>query len=331
VARHTAPDHPRRVPRGVAALAAVLAASAPVAASASAWFGASAEGGVGLLQAHSAETMPRGLVSVSLTATTCDLYALSGVPGGAHGRVRSVRLAGSVGVTRWLEVAADASILSAALGDHSASGLANPAASVKVGLPVGPPWLLVAVAGRVELPLADELVLDAGGGERVPLGGGSVDASAMALATVDLTSPFPARVHVNVGWAFHGSDDRGRRVFPGAYPAVPEGGAAGDNDAVLLRAAVEFPGRRVSLFTEFRGDVLVDRGLVALRENPLALTQGVRVRHGAWSATGALTVGLSGDDPSTPGFDPLEAYPDWQFEAGLSWGWRAFREGVRRL
>jgi hypothetical protein len=38
----------------------------------------------------------------------------------------------------------------------------------------------------------------------------------------------------------------------------------------------------------------------------------VRVRFGGgWTATGALSVSISGDDRDTPDFDPHEAYPDW--------------------
>ncbi|MBD3368262.1 MAG: hypothetical protein GF405_08875 [Candidatus Eisenbacteria bacterium] len=152
-------------------------------------------------------------------------------------------------------------------------------------------------------------------------GGPDVDAEALLLATLDLTDRLPLRLHANVGWAFHGAGT-GRRVFPGGYPAVPEGGSSTDNDALALRCAIEFPGRNVDLFTEFVGDLVIDRDLVALKENPLTITPAVRARLGSsWSATGAVTFGISGDDRDTPDFDPHNAYPDWRatFVVGLSW------------
>jgi hypothetical protein len=303
-------------------LVLVLAAVAP--ASASDEFDSSDAGSRGLMLVRSAELRTPGLAVVSLALDSCESLDLADELGAASGRHRTLRLAGSVGLTPWLELAADAAVVSAAWDGDDVTGLTNPAVSARLGAPLHSPWLHVALEGRTELPGGSMLSVRGTDDESVHLAGGSLDAAAMILATADLTSRLPLKVHVNAGWVFHRDEDNGRRLFPDSYPAMPEGGSWSDNDALLLRGAVEFPGRNVVLFTEFRGDVLVDRSLVALKENPLAVTPGVRVRLGAWSATAGLTVGLSGNDRSTPDFDPFEAYPDWEFVTSLSWGWAAF-------
>jgi len=45
---------------------------------------------------------------------------------------------------------------------------------------------------------------------------------------------------------------------------------------------------------------------------------GVRVRFDGWALTAALAVGISGDDLSTPDFDPHDAYPDWEAIISIS-------------
>ncbi len=317
---------PRRRSRSRApvCLAALLAVAGVRGASAADGFDASAEGCRGLMLVHSAELRTPGLVAVALSYYSCESLDLADQSGGDPGRHSTLRLAGSAGVTPWLELAADAAVTSAAWGDRDAAGLSNPAVSARLGAPLGSSWFHLAVDGRTELPGGSTLSVRSADGEDVHLTGGSLDAAAMVLATADLTSRFPLRIHANAGWAFHRDEDDGRRVFPDSYPAAPEGGSWSDNDALLLRGAVEFPGRNVVLFTEYRGDILADRSLVAFKENPLALTPGVRVRVGTWTATAGLTVGLSGNDRSTPLFDPHDVYPDWEFVASLSWGGAAF-------
>jgi hypothetical protein len=307
-----------------ACLAALLAAACVGGAWASGEFDASAEGSRGLMLVHSAELRTPGLVAVSLGYHFCESRDLADELGAESGTYGTLRLAGSVGLTPWLELAADAAVLTAAWDGDDATGFLNPALSAKFGAPLDSPWFHVAVEGRTEIPGGSELSVRGADEGSVHLTGGSLDAAAMVLATADLTSRFPLTVHANVGWAFHGDDDRGRCLFPDSYPAVREGGAWSDNDALLLRGAVEFPGRNVTLFTEFRGDILSDRAIVALKENPFAVTPGVRIRAGAWTATAGLTVSLSGNDRSTPDFDPFDAYPDWEAAASLSWGWSAF-------
>lgn len=298
--------------------------AAGVRASASGELEASAGGSRGLLLVHSAEMRPPGLVALSLTFHSCESRDLADELGAVSGRYDALRLAGSAGLTRWLELAVDAAVLSAAWDGEDAAGISNPAVSAKLGAPLGSPWLHVAVEGRAELPGGSDLSVRNADDESVRLAGGSLDGAAMVLATADLTARFPLKVHANVGWAFHRNEDHGRRLFPDSYPAMPGGGSWSDNDALLLRGALEFPGRNVVLFTEWRGDILSDRSLVASKENPLAVTPGVRVRLGAWSASAGLTVSLSGNDRSTPDFDPSEVYPDWEFTASLSRGWPAF-------
>jgi hypothetical protein len=302
----------------------VLLVLAPTAAPASGDFGGCAEGTLGLVEVRSAETRVPGLVAVSLTATAFESRDASDELAAGVGHYGTLRLAASAGVTAWLEVSADGALARAAWdGVDAAEGLLSPGVTVKLRAPFDHPWLRVAAEARAELPGGSDLRASSGAGE-VALLGDEPDATAMLLVTADLTRRFPARLHLNAGWAFHRSDDAGRRLFPDVYPAVSEGGSAGDNDALLLRGAVEFPGRRVTLFTEFRGDLLRDRSLVAAGENPFTLTPGVRARLGAWTATAALSVALSADDADTPDFDPVERYPDWAVTTSLSWGWDAF-------
>lgn len=315
---------PRWIVRS-SALIAALALSAG--ASASGEPEASASGSRGLMLVRSAEMRPPGLVAVSLSLHSCESPDLSDELDAGPGRYSTLRLGVGAGLAPWLEVAADAALISAAWdgGQGDVTGLSNPAVSAKIGAPLGfYPWLHIAVEGRAELPGGSTLSVRGVDGEDVPLTGGSLDAAALVLATADLTSRFPLKVHANVGWAFHRDEAGGRRLFPEGYPAVPDGGSWSDNDALLLRGALEFPGRHVVLFTECRGDILSDRSVVALKENPLAVTPGVRVRLGAWTASAGLTVSLSGNDRSTPLFDPHGAYPDWELVASLSWGWSAF-------
>ena len=102
---------------------------------------------------------------------------------------------------------------------------------------------------------------------------------------------------------------------------VQEAITVGASDPFDFRASFSNYGRSVDLFTEFRADMIRDRALVAAKENPLTLTPGLRVKWGGWSATAGFTVGLSGNDRSTPEFDPHDAYPDWEATVSIGYGW----------
>lgn len=288
---------------------------------------ASLSGAGGLLDVHAAELQTPGVLALSLSGEYYESRDLSERLGATDpGRYVGLRLSGCYGLTTWLEVSGDlpAGAVRWETGDGAveATGLVDPSVGVKLGVPVGGRSFHVALEGRVGLPVEGGLSVEHDGEKIVLAGGTEVDAEALLLMTLDLTDRVPLRLHANVGWSRHGDDGRGRRVFPGTYPAVADGGSSTDNDAAALRCAVEFPGRHVDLFTEFVGDLIIDRDLVALKENPLTFTPAVRVRLGSsWSATGAVTFGISGDDRDTPDFDPHEAYPDWRasFAIGLSW------------
>ena len=287
----------------------------------------SSTGSGGLLDVRSAELQTPGVLALSLSGDYYESLDLSDELGAEDpGRYAGLRLSGCYGVSTWLEFSGDLPATGARWdtggGTVEATGLIGPSVGVKLAIPTGSRSLLMAVEGRLGVPVESGLTVDASGGSFHLGGGADVDAEVLLLATADFTETFPLRLHANVGWSFHGDDANGRRVAPGVYPAVPAGGASTDNDAIALRCAVEFPGRHVDLFTEFVGDVIVDRDLVALKENPLTITPAVRARLGSsWSATGAVSFGISGDDRDTPDFDPHEAYPDWRasFTIGLSW------------
>jgi hypothetical protein len=323
--------------RGGAWLLIVLSVLACVAAPLTA---AASAAGTDLLLVRSADLLTRGVLTLSVGAQFYESRDLGTVTGSeSYGQYTSLCLKASYGATTWLELSADLPARRAAWDDASggsndAATLDAPVIGAKLRIPLSRPALSMAVGLRAGLPTGKELVASGGDSGDVYLTGGSeIDWEAALLATVDLSRWIPARLHVNVGWAGNG-DGRGKRFFPDYYPAVPDGGSDADNDALLLRGAIEFPGRNVDLFTEFRGDLISDRDLVSLKENMLYVTPGVRVRFGeGWSATGAVSMGISGDDRDTPGFDPHDAYPDWAATLMVGYAWPVFaadsdRDGI---
>jgi hypothetical protein len=289
-------------------------------------------GTAGLLRVRSGELQTRGVLALSLGSHYYESYDLSLALGTDDpGRYVTLHLDGSIGVTDWLELGVDVPFRRAAWKIDDGANvrgevLDNPALSAKLSLLQSSMHYLLAVEGRARLPLQGELTIGDGEGETYYLAGGTkTDWEAVLLATADFTPRVPLRLHANVGWAFHGDEARGRRFFPDYYLPVSQGGRASDNDALILRGAVEFPGRTVDLFTEFVGDVTRDPDLVSLKENPFSITPGMRVRFaGDWSATAGLTVALSGDDRGTPAFDPHAAYPDWEASFAISRAWPVF-------
>lgn len=315
--------HRRAVP--VAAALIVLVGFAPCAATPNGVAACSLSGTTGILAVRSARTQVRGVLSLSLSALYHESLDLSNELGASDpGRYTGVHLSASYGATNWLELGVDVPFRRAAwtVGDERVTGevLDVPSVSAKLGLPIRSTALAIAVEGRASLPLERELTVTSGGETRYVTGGAIADWDALVLVTVDLTDVLPVVLHANVGWAAH-LEESGRRFYPDYYPAVPEGADRSANDAVALRGAIEFPGRYVDLFTEFRGDLIRDRSLVAAKENALSLTPGVRARWGGWSATLGFTVGLSGNDRATPEFDPYEAYPDWEVAISVGYGW----------
>jgi len=287
----------------------------------------SLSGSGGLLDVHTAELQTPGVLSLSLSGDYYESDNLSALLGATEpGRSIGLGLAGCYGVSTWLEFSGELPARAARWdtggGTVDATGLVGPSVGVKLALPTGSRSFSLALEGRLGVPVEGSFTVDGPDGEVLLAGGSDVDAEALLLATLDLTESFPMRLHANLGWAFHGDDANGRHVWYDGYPAVPEGGSSSDNDAVVMRGAVEFPGRHVDLFGEFVGDVIIDRNLVALKENPLIITPAVRARLGSsWSATAAVSFSISGDDRDTPDFDPHETYPDWRasFAIGLSW------------
>lgn len=318
------PSRTSRVPPAVIVLAAALlfAAAGPLRAS-----DCSIDGGRGLILVRSADLRTRGVLAVSLAGRYYESLDLARPLGSGVGRYAGLCLAGDYGLSNWLEVSVRLPLWTASwetpTGTERVTGLAGPVLGAKFALPLGSSSFALAVDGRVALPVDREMsVIDTAGASILVGGGPGGDAEVMLLATADFTKHVPLKLHANVGWAFHANEDRGHRLYPDYYPAVPEGGKGGDNDALLVRGAVEFPGRRVDLFTEFRGDIIRDRGLVGLKENVITVTPGVRARFGdGWSVTGGFSVAISGDDRDTRPFDPHEAYPDWEATLAVSYGW----------
>jgi hypothetical protein len=288
--------------------------------------GCSVGGSRGLISVRSASLQTRGVLGLTFSGQYYESSDLAGIRGADEGQYGTLHIAGSYGLTNWLELSLDAPVRAArwtnADGNTDATGLSNPAFGAKLGLLPRRSPLKLALEGRVGIPLTREMtVTDSAGSELLLTGGEDVDAEAVLLATVDFGPRFPLRLHANVGWAFNGSEDRGHRFYPDYYAALPDGRAFTANDALILRGAIEFTGRRVDLFTEFRGDIAQDRDAVALKENPLTITPGVRIRFDGWALTAGLAVGISGNDRSTLDFDPHDAYPDWEATVSISHSW----------
>ena len=327
----TKPSARSRSRTAASAIAALAAVSLLVPAAASAVTlpcECSAYGSAGLILVRSAAPQTRGVLAFSLAAHYYESRDLTACLDDARpGSYTSLHLAGNYGLTDWLELSFDLPTRRAAWdegveGSNPVTGLDNPVLGIKVGVPRWTPSFLLAFEGRFGFATGDELWVDSACEGRTYLTGGkNPDSEIMLLATGDFTASFPMRLHANIGWAFHGRDDHGRRFYPDYYPPVPDGGRGTDNDALILRGAVEFPGENVSLFMEFRGDIIQSRELVALKENALTVTPGLRVRFGdGWSATAGFGVAISGDDASTE-FDPHNAYPDWELTVAVAYAW----------
>jgi hypothetical protein len=292
--------------------------------------GGASPGGSDLILVRTASLLTRGVLTIRVAGEYFESRDATEFLGGETvGQYTTLCAGASYGLTTWLEVSVRVPVRRAVWDDgisiEEATGLDSPVIGVKMGAPVDWSVLSLAVDGRVGLPVGSELRLD-GDPDGFHLTGGShTDWEVALLATADFTDWLPVRLHANLGWAHHGNEVSGRRFFPDYYPEVLEGGDPSDNDAVILRGAVEFPGRKVDLFTEFRGDILNGRDPVALKENPLTIMPGVRVRFGSgWSATGGLSISISGDDRDTPGFDPHNAYPDWDATLMVAYAWPVF-------
>lgn len=289
-------------------------------------------GGADLIGVRTANLQSRGVLTIGLAADyfeSSDASALFGDD--AAGEYTTIRLGARYGLTPWLEVCADLPARRAAwdetpYGAKDATGLDKPVVGLKLAVPTGGSVLKLALNANVALPLADEMVVDDGDGASFQLAGGSgVDIEGTVLVTADLTEYVPVRLHANAGIALNRSEETGRRFYPDYYLARADGGDASDNDVLVLRGAVEFPGRNVDLFTEFQGDLFNDRDAIALKENPLTVTPGVRVRFGGgWIATGGVGISMSGDDRDTPDFDPHDAYPDWRATVVFAYAWPVF-------
>jgi hypothetical protein len=318
---------PRRTAAALLTLSALLATAglSPAAAGASA--APSVDGSTALIGVRSAAVQVTGTLSVSIRGHYYESADLVETLSCDPGRYVGLHLAATYGVSPWLEAGLELPFRRASWRcddgrSLTAEGVDNPSLLVKLGAPgsLGP--VRLAALARIGIA-ADDLSVDRGGaaGATYLTGGRRPDHEVALLASADLTEWFPLRVHLNVGRAFHREDDRGRRFYPSYYPNAKPGAPTG-NDAIILRGAVEFPGRSVDLFTEFRGDMIDDRGLVAPKENALILAPGVRLRFAAgWTATVGFGVGISGNDRSTDPFDPHDAFPDWEASLAVQYAW----------
>jgi hypothetical protein len=94
-----------------------------------------------------------------------------------------------------------------------------------------------------------------------------------------------------------------------------------------LRTALEFSGRRTTLFAELLLDQIQNDDL-SFGESPLFLTPGFRYALSeSFSFLLASKIALASDDPATTRYKtPEEAYPNWQLGFAVSWSRRGAGE-----
>ena len=273
----------------------------------------SAAGGRGLFDVRAAEVPASGSLEIQISGVGYTTTESNGL-----GTPRDVTLAdGALQVALGIRGVAEvwgsfgSAVLSIDAEDYRAISVRDGRVGAKVRL----------ADGRLIPGLAVETSLPWGNVDR----GFSTD-SYDPTVTALLTIPFPessqltgANLHLNVGWSKH-NDDLGRTFegWPLYYlePVYPSQG----RDRLDLRAALEFSGRRTTLFAEVLLDQLQNDDL-SFAESPIFLTPGFRYALSeSFSFLLASKIAISADDPTTTRYKvPEEAYPDWQLGFALSW------------
>jgi hypothetical protein len=129
------------------------------------------------------------------------------------------------------------------------------------------------------------------------------------------------RVHLQTGYRVNRNESEGALLYPLFYPQLGPGEDDTQNDALILRGALEIHSRRLDLFAEVFADRLLRSGVVSARENVLEFAPGVRVRlRRGLHLSGQAGFCLSRDDPSTTAWAPPEIlFPDWRVSVGVHW------------
>ncbi len=136
-------------------------------------------------------------------------------------------------------------------------------------------------------------------------------------ATFDLSEVAaiaPLRVHLNAGYWLNRDENIVR--FPSYMFPLP--GKLDNKDVILAGLGLEFPSSRVTLFTEFYTEQLVDGAdLASFKENPVLITPGAKMNLPfGIVATAALDLRLSRNDADTD-FNPEDELPEWAFTLGF--------------
>lgn len=274
-----------------------------------------------LYRAVSGLLPPDGLLSVGLAG---DLY------GAYYGDAdfpylidfRKTYLDLEYGIAPWLNFRARQSYRTWSGGRDaipaSGSGLGDTDVGLLIALPSPGPRVGLACDFRASLPTGAETD-GLGQGAFAPYAGVALSASFWSSAQMP-----ELRVHLNVGRRIQPRDEgygaAGGGIlepWPPLYPAIRPGGAAADNDATVLSAAMEFRKSLVSLFVEYYGEFYGDGADIAASEFPRYLTAGLR-----WGGEegAALEWGYDvplGRNDATTSFQA--AYPDFVLHMGLSW------------
>ncbi len=198
-------------------------------------------------------------------------------------------------------------------------GLGDARLGLTLGLPSPRDALAWAATARLTLP---------GGSREEGTGEGRTVAEAGLSVALSLwrASTYPElRLHLAAGRRWNPDAGRGPGggdplflPWPPLYPAVPAGGAGGDNDFLQLAAAVEVRREDLALYLEFSEARLPGASGAAVGEFPRHFTPGLHWgRDDGWGLSVAYDVNLALDDPATP---YLPAAPDLAWHAMLSRG-----------
>jgi hypothetical protein len=183
----------------------------------------------------------------------------------------------------------------------------------EIGLRVGLP----AASKRLSASLEAFAVLPTGNADK----GLSADAADGGLLLGATAQGGGAKIYLQAGYRVNRNEGEGVLLYPIFYPKLAPGEDDTDNDALMIRGALEVHSERVDLFVELLADRLMGSEAVRGRENFLEAAPGfrVRLRRGLYVSASA-GFNLSEDDPATQSLaSPEVLFPDWRLSVGVQW------------
>jgi len=189
--------------------------------------------------------------------------------------------------------------------------------NVRWTTPLGTSRLRVGGQGLLNWPILSDKTRP--GGTQDPDNG--FDVGVKGLLSMEFgNQTYPMQLHVNGGYWW--SRDDGAFYYQNSPVRLPLAVAPGQkNDVLTAGVALQGGLNRMTLFTELTTQQLLDaRGQIRSSENLWRLTPGVRTKiTSSIAATAALTFNLATDSDRTS-FDPETAYPEVEFQFGLTLG-----------